>query len=162
MNTFEPVRFGKYLLLDRIAVGGMAELFRARITGAQGLEKLISIKKLRSHLTVEKDLVEAFIGEAKLAALLQHQNIIQIYDFGSMEGGYFIAMEHLFGKDLRVIANKSKERELPLTLENALYITSRICAGLDYAHNLKCLEGNPLSIIHKHLSPPNNFITHDG
>ena len=162
MTSFEPEKFGKYVLLDRIAVGGMAELYRAMMTGAEGFEKLIAIKKLLSHLTVQENLVDAFVGEAKLAALLQHQNIVQIYDFGSVDGDYFIAMEHLFGKDLRLIVDKSEEKELPLGLEYVLYITSRVCEGLDYAHHLKDLEGNPLHIIHRDISPPNIFITYDG
>jgi len=162
MTPFEPLKFGKYLLLDRIAVGGMAELYRAMMTGAEGFEKLIAIKKLLSHLTVQENLVNAFIEEAKLAALLQHQNIVQIYDFGSMTGDYFIAMEHLFGKDLRVITEKSAEKGLPLPLEYALYIASRVCAGLDYAHNFKDLEGKRLNIIHRDISPPNIFITYEG
>jgi len=162
MTSFEPVKFGKYLLLDRIAVGGMAELYRAMMTGAEGFEKLIAIKKLLSHLTTQENLVNAFVEEAKLAALLQHQNIVQIYDFGSMDGDYFIAMEHLFGKDLRLIADKSEEKGRPLSLEYVLYIASRVCEGLDYAHHLKDLEGNPLHIIHRDISPPNIFITYEG
>lgn len=162
MTPFEPAKFGKYLLLDRIAVGGMAELYRAMITGAEGFEKLIAIKKLLSHLTAQENLVNAFIEEAKLAALLQHQNIIQIYDFGSMDGDYFIAMEHLFGKDLRLIMDKSEEKGRPPGLECILYVVSRICEGLDYAHHLKDLEGNPLHIIHRDISPPNIFITYEG
>jgi tetratricopeptide (TPR) repeat protein/tRNA A-37 threonylcarbamoyl transferase component Bud32 len=162
MTPFESAKFGKYLLLDRIAVGGMAELYRAMITGAEGFEKLIAIKKLLSHLTAQENLVNAFIEEAKLAALLQHQNIVQIYDFGCMDGDYFIAMEHLFGKDLRLIMDKSEERGRPLTLEYALYIASRVCEGLDYAHHLKDLEGNPLHIIHRDISPPNIIITYEG
>jgi len=111
MTHFRPVQFGKYILLDRIAAGGMAELYRAKITGAKGFEKLIAIKKILPHLTTEDDLINAFIDEAKLAAFLQHQNIVQIYDFGSMEGDYFIAMEYLFGKDLRFVNQKSKQNQ---------------------------------------------------
>jgi tetratricopeptide (TPR) repeat protein len=162
MTPFEPAKFGKYLLLDRIAVGGMAELYRAMMTGAEGFEKLIAIKKLLSHLTAQENLVSAFIEEAKLAALLQHQNIVQIYDFGSMDGDYFIAMEHLFGKDLRLIADKSEEKGRPLGLEYVLYVASRVSEGLDYAHHLRDLEGNPLHIIHRDISPPNIFITYEG
>ena len=162
MIVFQPIRFGKYLLLDKIAVGGMAELYRAKLTGAQGFEKLIAIKKILPHLTTDEALVNSFIDEAKLAALLHHQNIVQIYDFGSMEGSYFIAMEHLFGKDLRLITNKSKEKDLLLSLEYALYITSQICAGLDYAHNMKDLRGKPLNIIHRDISPQNILITYGG
>ncbi len=162
MTSFEPAKFGKYLLLDRIAVGGMAELYRAMMMGAEGFEKLIAIKKLLSHLTVQENLVDAFVEEAKLAALLQHQNIVQIYDFGSVDGDYFIAMEHLFGKDLRLIMDKSEEKRRPLSLEYVLYVASRACEGLYYAHHLKDLEGNPLHIIHRDISPPNIFVTYDG
>ena len=114
MNVFKPRQFGKYQLLDRIAVGGMAELFRAKLTGVEGFEKLIAIKKILPNLSQEENLVTSFIDEAKLAALLHHENIIQIYDFGSMDNDYFIAMEFLFGKDLRTIRQTAKERDLPL------------------------------------------------
>ena len=90
MTVFEPQQFGKYQLLDKIATGGMAELYRAKLTGAEGFEKLIAIKKILPHLSCEGELVKAFIDEAKLAALLQHENIVQIYDFGNLEGEYFI------------------------------------------------------------------------
>lgn len=162
MATFQPQKFGKYQLLDKIATGGMAELYRAKLTGAEGFEKLIAIKKILPHLSGEGELVKAFIDEAKLAALLQHENIVQIYDFGSMEGEYFIAMEYLFGKDLRTITKKASQRNMPLGLENILYIASRICAGLDYSHNLKDLQGRPLNIIHRDVNPQNIFNTYQG
>ena len=162
MPVFKPKQFGKYQLLDRIAVGGMAELFRAKLTGAQGFEKLIAIKKILPNLSGEENLVTAFIDEAKLAALLHHENIIQIYDFGSMDDQYFIAMEYLFGKDLRTISRTAREKNHPLELENILYIMSRICAGLDYSHNLKDLQGKPLNIIHRDINPQNILITYEG
>lgn len=148
--------------MDKIAVGGMAELFRAKLTGAQGFEKLIAIKKILPHLCGQENLVKAFIDEAKLAALLHHENIVQIYDFGSMDGEYFIAMEYLFGKDLRTITNSAHKKNQPLGLDNILYIVCRICAGLDYSHNLKDLQGQPLNIIHRDINPQNIFITYQG
>jgi len=129
----------------------MAELFRAKLTGVQGFEKPIAIKKILPNLSEEENLITSFIDEAKLAALLHHENIVQIYDFGSLDNEYFIAMEFLFGKDLRTIRKISKKRQLPLGMENILYIVSRICAGLDYSHNLKDLQGQPLKIIHRNL-----------
>jgi len=137
MADFQPVRFGKYLLVAKLASGGMAQLYRGKILGDQGFEKFIAIKQILPHLAEEKEFLSSFIDEAKLAALLHHQNIVQIYDFGSAEGAYFITMEYLFGKDLRVIAQKSKEKNLPFSIEHCLFIISRICAGLDYAHQLK-------------------------
>lgn len=162
MSRFTPIGFGKYLLLDKIAIGGMAQLYRAKITGVEGFEKLIAIKMIHPHLSSDKELISAFIDEAKLAALLNHQNIVQIYDFGLMENSYFIAMEYLLGKDLRQIFYKARRKDLPLSLEHVLYITSQICSGLDYAHKLTDLKGKPLHIIHRDISPQNILITYEG
>ena len=162
MTVFQPTQFGKYQLLDKIAVGGMAELFRAKLTGVQGFEKLIAIKKILPNLSAEENLVTSFIDEAKLAALLHHENIVQIYDFGSMDSEYYIAMEFLFGKDLRTIRKTAKKRNLPLGMENIFYIISRICAGLDYSHNLKDMQGQPLNIIHRDINPQNILVTYEG
>lgn len=162
MTSIQTKRLGKYIILDQLAVGGMAELFRAMITSVQGFEKLIAIKKILPHLVSEEDLVSSFIDEAKLAALLHHQNIVQIYDFGSLEESYFIAMEYLLGKDCRILISKANERNIPLDRQNALFIVSRICAGLDYAHNLKDFQGKALNIIHRDISPQNIIITYEG
>ncbi len=162
MSASEPTQFGKYWLTDRIAVGGMAELYRGKISGDEGFEKAVAVKKILPHLAAEQDAVNYFIDEARLAALLQHPNIAQIYDFGRLEDSYFIAMEYLFGKDLKTVLHIAEERNLPLSLENALHIASRICSGLDYAHNMKDLQGDLLNIIHRDVSPQNIFITYDG
>jgi serine/threonine protein kinase len=162
MKDLEHKKFGKYQLLQKIAVGGMAELYRAKVTRDHGFEKLVAIKKILPHLTDQGNLVKAFIDEAKLAAHLQHENIVQIYDFGSIDGEYFIAMEYLFGKDLRKLTDKAEKTAVPLGLENTLYIISRICAGLDYSHNLKDLQGEPLNIIHRDINPQNIFLTYEG
>ena len=162
MENVEAKQFGKYQLLQKIAVGGMAELYRAKVTRDHGFEKRVAIKKILPHLSDEGNLVKAFIDEAKLAALLQHENIIQIYDFGSIDSEYFIAMEYLFGKDLRRLINKVKKTGRPLSLENTLYIVSRICAGLDYSHKLKDLQGKALNIIHRDINPQNIFLTYEG
>ena len=95
----------------------MAELFRGKISGEEGFEKAVAVKKILPHLSDEQEAVSYFIDEARLAALLQHPNIVQIYDFGRLEDTYFIAMEYIHGKDLRVLSNKSKEKGLPLPLE---------------------------------------------
>jgi serine/threonine protein kinase len=155
-------KFGKYILLDRIAVGGMAEVYRAKLTGEKGFEKLIVVKKMLPHMTEDPEMVRYFIDEAKLAALLQHENIIHIYDFGETKGSYFIAMEYLFGKDLKSVYHKSSQVNFPINLENSLFIASKICEGLEYAHNLMDLHGASLNIVHRDISPQNIFVTYDG
>jgi serine/threonine protein kinase/TolA-binding protein len=162
MTKADPIRFGKYLLLDKIATGGMAELYEAKITGIQGFEKLIAIKRILPHLASEEELVTSFIDEAKLAALLHHQNIVQIYDFGRIEDSYYIAMEYLLGKDLRMVIRKASLKGEPLRLESTLLVVSRICAALEYSHGLKDFQGKPLNIIHRDISPANVLITYDG
>lgn len=162
MPSLKPIRFGKYLLLEKIGSGGMAELYRGKIVGVQGFEKLIAIKKILPHLSDEQDLVSSFIDEAKLAALLHHQNIVHIYDFGVIDDSYFIAMEFLLGKDLGVITRKAKQKMQPLSLEYALFIASRVCNGLEYAHKLKDFQGRHLNIIHRDVSPQNIFVTYEG
>jgi serine/threonine protein kinase len=162
MQTFRANQYGKYWLTDRIAVGGMAELFRGKIIGDKGFEKLVALKKILPHLADQTEAIDYFIDEARLAALLQHPNIIQIYDFGRLEETYFIAMEYLFGKDLKTVLHCGEERGRPLSLEEGLHITAKICAGLDYAHTMRDLQGQSLQIIHRDISPPNIFITYDG
>ncbi|TFG56804.1 MAG: serine/threonine protein kinase, partial [Deltaproteobacteria bacterium] len=162
MTEFQSRRFGKYLLLEKLATGGMAQLYRAKIIGVEGFEKFIAIKQILPHLAHEEELITSFIDEAKLAALLNHQNIVQIYDFGSMENSYFITMEFLFGKDLRAVNAKAREMGNPVTLENALYLIAKVCAGLDYAHKLKDFQGKSLNIIQRDISPQNVFLTYEG
>ena len=162
MSVNKPEKFGKYFLLDPIATGGMAELHRAKITGEEGFEKVIAVKKILPHLVKEEKLVKAFIDEARLAAFLQHENIVRIFDFGKMENDYFIAMEYLNGKNLQLLIKNSQKKGLPLGKENILHIISCICNGLHYAHTQKNFKGEPLNIIHRDISPPNIFISYEG
>lgn len=156
------LKFGKYQIINKIATGGMAEVFRAKITGEMGFEKLLVLKKVLPHLASEDKWIMHFIDEAKLAALLQHENIIHIYDFGKTDDSWFLAMEYLSGKDLKDVLIKSITETKKLSLENSLHIISKICNGLDYAHNLKSHSGKPLNIIHRDISPQNIFVTFDG
>lgn len=163
MSSFKPEQYGKYLLHERIARGGMAELFRGKIIGAKGFEKLVAIKRILPHLADQDEFVKAFIDEARLAAFLQHANIVQIYDFGEMADSYYLSMEYLSGVDLKTVLRKADETNQPLKLALSLfYILPQICQGLQYAHNLKDLSGTPLNIIHRDLGPQNIFITYDG
>jgi len=163
MSSTKPSQSeNKYILLDLIGVGGMAEVYRCKLSGQRGFEKIIVLKKLLPQVAQDTVVVENFIYEARLAALLQHENIVHIYDFGELDGSYFIAMEYLFGKDLYSIINQAKESGKPIGLENSLLITSKICEGMHYAHGLMDLQQQPLNIIHRDLSPHNVFVTYDG
>ncbi len=163
MSSFQPEQYGKYYLHERIARGGMAELFRGKIIGVKGFEKLVAIKRILPHLADQEEFVKAFIDEARLAAFLQHANIVQIYDFGEMGDSYYLSMEYLSGVDLKTVLRKAEETDQPLKLALSLfYILPQICQGLQYAHDLKDLSGTHLHIIHRDLGPQNIFITYDG
>lgn len=155
-------RFGKYTLVDRIAVGGMAEIFLARQAGLEGFEKTIVIKRIRPHLSNQKSFVKMFLNEAKLAAQLNHPNIVQIYDLGKIAETYFIAMEYVFGRDMRRIIPKADSMGIPFPMVYALKISSSVCEGLYYAHQKTDLYGNPLNIVHRDVTPENIFVSFDG
>ncbi len=155
-------KFGKYTLVDRIAVGGMAEIFLARQAGLEGFEKTIVIKRIRPHLSKQASFVKMFLNEAKLAAQLNHPNIVQIYDLGKIGESYFIAMEYIFGRDMRRIIPKADSLGIPFPMVYALKIASSVCEGLYYAHQKVDLYGNPLNIVHRDVTPENIFVSFDG
>jgi serine/threonine protein kinase len=154
--------FGRYTLLGRIAVGGMAEVFRGKFAGEKGFEKPVVIKKMLPQVASDDQMVQFFINEARVSALLQHENIVCIYDFGELEGSYYLAMEYLQGQDLNNIFKKATSVDNQPDLDNILWIASRVCDGLEYAHTLKDLTGRPLNIIHRDISPQNVFVTWEG
>ncbi len=162
MTSLQTRQLGNYIILDRLAVGSTTEHFRAMSKNVQAVEKLITIKKLLPHLAGKRDLISSFIAEANLAALLDHPNIVQIHELGKAEDIYFIAMEYLQGKDCRSIVERAKEKNIPLDLQLAIFIVSRICTGLDYTHKLKDFQGKDLKIVHQDISPQTIFITYDG
>ncbi|HVO29145.1 MAG TPA: protein kinase, partial [bacterium] len=158
----EPVVFGRYLLLERIAAGGMAEVFKAKSYGVAGFEKLLVIKKILPHLSQNERFVSMFIKEAKIAVNLNHKNVVQVFDLGKVADDYYIAMEYVHGKDLREITRACAKKRIPLPLSLACYLLAEIAAGLDYAHRRKDLEDNPLNIIHMDISPQNVLVSYEG
>jgi serine/threonine-protein kinase len=158
----DPHRFGKYTLIDRIAVGGMAEIFLARQAGLEGFEKTIVIKRIRPHLSNQKSFVKMFLNEAKLAAQLNHPNIVQIYDLGKIADTYFIAMEYIFGRDMRRIIPKADSMGIPFPMVYALKIASSVCEGIYYAHQKCDIYGNALNIVHRDVTPENIFVAWNG
>ena len=148
-------KFGRYSLIDKIGVGGMAEVFLARHTGVEGFEKEIVIKRIRSHLSESPEFVNMFLGEAKLAAQLNHPCIVQIYDLGKIKDSFFIAMEYIAGRDMSAVIPKSKLTGIPFPLEYAFKIAGHVCEALYFAHTKADQMGSPLNIVHRDVSPEN-------
>jgi TonB family protein len=154
--------FGQYELIEPIATGGMAEVYRARMRGVEGFQKIVAIKRILPHLTDNHEFLTMFVDEAKLAAQLQHPNIIHIYDLGKIERSYYIAMEYVDGRDLRSILRTLEEKQARLPLGLAMFITSCLAAGLDYAHHKRDLQGTAMALVHRDVSPQNVLISYDG
>jgi TonB family protein len=158
-----PDRFGQYEILERIASGGMAELYKARLSGVEGFQKILAIKKILPHLADNDEFITMFADEAKLAAQLNHPNIVHIFDLGKIEsGGYFIAMEFVEGRDLRAILKSGREIGQPLPVPLSVYIACKVAAALDYAHRRRESDGRELKIVHRDVSPQNILISYEG
>jgi serine/threonine protein kinase len=154
--------YGPYKLLERVAVGGMAEVFRAKRSGVEGFEKIVAVKRILPHLSDNKEFVDMFVDEAKLVAGLTHPNIVQIFDLGKIDKTYYIAMEYVPGKDLRTILRCARERGLRLPLDLSVLVVSRVCAALEYAHRARDDQGRAMRIVHRDISPQNILISFEG
>ena len=159
--TGDRERFGKYEILRRIAVGGMAEIYLARALGIEGFEKLVVLKRILPQYADNEEFVQMFLDEARVAATLHHSNVVQVYDIGSVDGQYFLSMEFLHGQDGRQLMKACATRATPLPRQNALAIAIGVCAGLHYAHE-RIVDGRPLDLVHRDVSPQNVFVTYDG
>jgi eukaryotic-like serine/threonine-protein kinase len=158
----QAIPFGKYLLLDRISVGGMAEVFRAKSYGVEGFEKVIAIKRILPSMGEDRDFIKMFIDEAKIAGQLAHANICQIFELGRIDGAHFIAMEFIWGKDLLQIQNRLRKLKQNMTPAMACFVVGKVCEGLDYAHRRRDPMGRPLEIVHRDCSPQNVIISYEG
>jgi len=155
-------KFGKYTLLDRIAIGGMAEVFLAKQSGVEGFEKTLALKRMRPQLSGNENFIRMFLNEAKLAAQLSHPHIVQIYDLGKIGDSYFIAMEYVHGQDMSRIIPKCQKNNIAFPLEYALKIASATLEALHYAHYKRDDLGQPLCIVHRDISPENILVGYSG
>ncbi|MBX2813822.1 MAG: protein kinase [Myxococcales bacterium] len=162
MAPGENQRFGPYVILDRIGEGGMAEIFLAKMQGYSGFEKLIALKKILPKYSKNSTFANMMIHEAKLAAALNHFNVVQVYDLGEIDGQIFIAMEYVRGRDLSAVLSNVYLRREYLPIELSLFIATEFLTGLEYAHRLRGAEGTPLGIIHRDISPQNILISYEG
>jgi tRNA A-37 threonylcarbamoyl transferase component Bud32 len=153
-------RIGPYLLTRKIAQGGMAELYLADYLREDGFRKTVAVKKVLPHLAGNRDFIDMFIREARLAALLQHPNVVQIADFGKIQNAYFIAMEYVNGKNLAEVMGFLKKG---LPVDMAVFLILKISNGLQYSHSRKDDKtGMPLNIVHRDISPQNILISLNG
>ncbi len=162
MPEFEPKQFGKYYLLEKLAVGGMAEIYKAKTFGVDGFEKMLALKRILPHCSADKDFIAMLVDEAKLSVTLSHANIVQVYDLGKVGDDYFISMEFINGPNLRDIIYRCREKGTKIPHELAAYMISEVCKGLDYAHRKTDTSGQPLNIVHRDISPQNILLSYEG
>ena len=157
-----PAPFGKYLLSQLIAVGGMAEVYRAKIFGASGFEKDMVVKRILPRYATNPNFVQMLIDEAKIAVSLSHGNIVPIYELGELEGSYYIAMEYVEGPTVLDVLRDAHSKKRPIVWPHCLGIAAEVARGLAYAHTRVDSSGRPLSLVHRDINPRNIVITPAG
>ena len=150
---------GRYELLYRLAMGGMAELYVARHSGIEGFERTVVLKRVLPHLTDDPEFIRMFLDEARIAASLDHPNIAQVTDIDEENGEYFFAMEYVHGQNLRQVLRKT-EQGLPLGI--ALLVITGVAAGLHHAHEALGADGRSLGLVHRDVSPANVMLAYNG
>ncbi|MCX4242697.1 bifunctional serine/threonine-protein kinase/formylglycine-generating enzyme family protein [Paraliomyxa miuraensis] len=155
-------QLGRYQLLYKLATGGMAEIYLAKTSGIEGFEKIVVLKRILPHLSANETFVGMFLDEARVAANLEHPNIVNVYDIGKAGEDYFFTMAYLHGEDLSSVLRASARAGQGIPMALALHIVIGVCAGLHYAHEQVGLDGTPLGLVHRDVSTTNVFITHDG
>jgi eukaryotic-like serine/threonine-protein kinase len=158
-----PLPFGRYQLLERLAVGGMAELYRARSVAAAGVSKAVVVKKILPAFAGQRDFVRMFVNEARIAVSLSHANIAQVFDFGEVDGDYYLAMEYVRGQPLSKVIRRVHALGLPWVPEEfAVFIALEMSKGLHYAHTRTDEAHHLLHIIHRDVSPQNVIVGYEG
>ncbi len=161
MSSSQVEEFGKYHLLEKIATGGMAEVYRARAYGMAGFEKILVIKRILSHLSEDDEFIRLFIDEARIAVSLLHVNIVQVFELGEVDGQYFIAMEYVHGLDLARLASRAKKLG-PFPIPIACFVAGEVLKALEFAHERLDEKGDALNIVHCDISPQNIMISFAG
>ncbi len=162
-ETLEEMdRLGDYILLEKIASGGMADIFRAVKIGARGFRKYVAIKRIRSPISEDRTAREMFVREAHILSTITHANIVQIYELGEVDGQYYIVMDYIEGKDLKTFLKAIRRAGWTLGLELSLYIICEVINGLEYVHSLKDASGKSLNLVHRDINPKNIFLSYAG
>lgn len=163
MQDSYPKQFGNYLLTRRIAVGGMAEVFKAKLQGAMGFQKTLALKRILPEYSQDEEFVQMFVDEARISSNLHHKNIVQIFDFGEVDHQYYLAMEFIDGCNLKNLFFRLLKQNRHLPREMIYYIILKTASALDYAHKVK-MEGQiqSLQLVHRDVSPQNILISKQG
>ncbi|MCW5804321.1 MAG: protein kinase [Deltaproteobacteria bacterium] len=140
----------------------MAEVFRAKAFGVEGFERLVAVKRILPNIAEDKEFIRMFIEEAKLSVQLNHANIAQIFDLGVVDGSYYIALEHVHGRDLRGIFDRCRAMGEAMPVAQACFMVMKVCEGLDYAHNKRDQGGRELALVHRDVSPQNVLVSFEG
>ncbi len=167
MNVAKPAiqTFGKYQILERIATGGMAEIYKARLEGIGGFLRSFAIKRILPNLSQNSEHIAMLVDEAKVAGLLSHANIVQILDLGQVDGIWYIAMEYVHGRDLGGVLRRARKKGLCLPVPHTVFVAIELLKGLEYAHQRQVMRGGrpvALNIIHRDVSPPNVLLSFQG
>ena len=162
MTAPMPKQIGRYQILDRLAVGGMAELFKAQLIGNLGFEKLVAIKKILPHLAVDQSFMEMFIDEARITAQLDHRHIVQVFELGTDADTPYIAMQYIDGLDVLALLRECARAQIRLPPDLCALIARDVLDALDYAHHALDVNGRPLGIIHRDISPGNVLLSWRG
>ncbi len=159
---FEIIDSYRYRLVRKIADGGMGSVYEAILYGPEGFQKLVAIKTILEKYTSDSEFINMFIGEAKLVADLVHQNIVQIYQLGRLKNTYYMAMEYIKGVDLQQFVQARQNSGRPLPIDLGVFIISRVCRGLEYAHKKHDKQGNLIGVVHRDICPKNLMISSEG
>ncbi|HZI06330.1 MAG TPA: serine/threonine-protein kinase, partial [Archangium sp.] len=151
-----------YRLIRKLAAGGMAEVFLAKVVGAEGFEKPVAVKRILPSLAQDREFVELFLREAKLTVCLQHANVVQVFDLGFINGQYYMVMEFVDGENLRAVQRGAAGNQVPLGLREVCFIVQQVTEGLAYAHGRADAAGRPLNIIHRDVNPSNVMVASTG
>src|SRR3989338_5707931 len=160
MGDENKKKLGDYLILEKIAHGGMAQIYKAQTTDPKGTGRLVVIKRILPHISSNKDYISMLVDEAKMASQFSHGNIAQIYDFGRVDDDYFIVMEYVDGKTLGEIFKAFQSRPEAIPIDILVYVVMQVCQGLEYMHSRKDPQGKSLGIVHRDISPQNVIVSH--
>jgi eukaryotic-like serine/threonine-protein kinase len=158
----EPEHFGRYRLIQRVGKGGMAEVFRAYVEGSETFQSTFVIKRIRPEKSDVPELIDLFVNEARICALLSHPNIVQVYDFGQIGGAYFLAMEYLRGRDLAAVLRALRAKHAAVPPIVAARVAHEVARGLVHAHEARLPDGRPAEIVHRDVTPSNIMLVRGG